>query len=66
MTMLSPVPASDPRVAPHNLEAEQALLGALRLTQRALGPVCSMPAQAPQRLDLTEKHIRMGHGTSDP
>jgi hypothetical protein len=45
---------------------EQGLLGALGLTQGTLGAVSPVPAQAPQRLDLAEKHIRMGHGRSAP
>ncbi|CAI8820027.1 hypothetical protein EMIT0357P_11222 [Pseudomonas marginalis] len=45
---------------------KQGLLGAPGLTQGALGAVSPVPAQAPQRLDFTEKHIRMGHGRSDP
>ena len=39
MTMLSPVPASDPRVAPHNLEAEQSTLGGMLLSQEAVAEV---------------------------
>jgi replicative DNA helicase len=37
--MLSPVPASDPRVAPHNLEAEQSTLGGMLLSQEAVAEV---------------------------
>lgn len=39
MAMLSPVPASDPRVAPHNLEAEQSTLGGMLLSQEAVAEV---------------------------
>ena len=39
MVMLSPVPASDPRVAPHNLEAEQSTLGGMLLSQEAVAEV---------------------------
>lgn len=39
MTMLSPVQASDPRVAPHNLEAEQSTLGGMLLSQEAVAEV---------------------------
>jgi hypothetical protein len=45
---------------------EQGLLGSLRLTQGALGPVSPMPAQAPQHFDFTKVHIRRGHEWSDP
>ena len=39
MTMLAHVPASDPRVAPHNLEAEQSTLGGMLLSQEAVAEV---------------------------
>ncbi len=39
MSMLAPVQASDPRVAPHNLEAEQSTLGGMLLSQEAVAEV---------------------------
>lgn len=42
MTMLQPVPASDPRVLPHNLEAEQSTLGGMLLSQEAVAEVFEM------------------------
>ena len=39
MSMLSTVTASDPRVAPHNLEAEQSALGGMLLSQEAVAEV---------------------------
>ncbi|MDE0867942.1 MAG: replicative DNA helicase [Aquiluna sp.] len=39
MSMLSTVTASDPRVAPHNLEAEQSTLGGMLLSQEAVAEV---------------------------
>ncbi|MEN9872121.1 MAG: replicative helicase [Actinomycetota bacterium] len=39
MTMLQPVPASDPRVLPHNLDAEQSTLGGMLLSQEAVAEV---------------------------
>jgi replicative DNA helicase len=39
MTMLQPVPAADPRVQPHNLEAEQSTLGGMLLSQEAVAEV---------------------------
>jgi replicative DNA helicase len=39
MSMLSSVTASDPRVAPHNLEAEQSTLGGMLLSQEAVAEV---------------------------
>ncbi|MEY3625005.1 MAG: replicative helicase [Actinomycetota bacterium] len=39
MTMLAPVPAADPRVAPHNLDAEQSTLGGMLLSQEAVAEV---------------------------
>ena len=42
MTMLQPVPASDPRVMPHNLEAEQSTLGGMLLSQEAVAEVFEM------------------------
>jgi replicative DNA helicase len=39
MSMLSAVTASDPRVAPHNLEAEQSTLGGMLLSQEAVAEV---------------------------
>ena len=39
MSMLSAVTASDPRVAPHNLEAEQSALGGMLLSQEAVAEV---------------------------
>ena len=39
MSMLSTVTASDPRVAPHNLEAEQSALGGMLLSQEAVAAV---------------------------
>jgi replicative DNA helicase len=39
MSMLAPVPAADPRVAPHNLEAEQSTLGGMLLSQEAVAEV---------------------------
>jgi replicative DNA helicase len=39
MSMLAPVTASDPRVAPHNLEAEQSTLGGMLLSQEAVAEV---------------------------
>jgi replicative DNA helicase len=42
MTMLQPVPASDPRVQPHNLEAEQSTLGGMLLSQEAVAEVFEM------------------------
>jgi replicative DNA helicase len=40
--MLQPVPASDPRVLPHNLEAEQSTLGGMLLSQEAVAEVFEM------------------------
>jgi replicative DNA helicase len=37
--MLQPVPASDPRVLPHNLDAEQSTLGGMLLSQEAVAEV---------------------------
>ncbi|MEY4995006.1 MAG: replicative helicase [Actinomycetota bacterium] len=42
MTMLQPVPASDPRVLPHNLDAEQSTLGGMLLSQEAVAEVFEM------------------------
>ena len=42
MTMLQPVPSSDPRVMPHNLEAEQSTLGGMLLSQEAVAEVFEM------------------------
>jgi len=42
MTMLQPVPASDPRVMPHNLEAEQSTIGGMLLSQEAVAEVFEM------------------------
>ena len=42
MTMLQPVPASDPRVMPHNLDAEQSTLGGMLLSQEAVAEVFEM------------------------
>lgn len=39
MTMLAPVPAGDPRVMPHNLDAEQSTLGGMLLSQEAVAEV---------------------------
>jgi replicative DNA helicase len=39
MSMLAPVTAADPRVAPHNLEAEQSTLGGMLLSQEAVAEV---------------------------
>lgn len=39
MSMLAPVPSSDPRVAPHNLDAEQSTLGGMLLSQEAVAEV---------------------------
>jgi len=39
MSMLAPVTASDPRAAPHNLEAEQSTLGGMLLSQEAVAEV---------------------------
>jgi replicative DNA helicase len=39
MSMLAPVPASDPRVVPHNLDAEQSTLGGMLLSQEAVAEV---------------------------
>ena len=39
MTMLAQVPASDPRVTPHNLDAEQSTLGGMLLSQEAVAEV---------------------------
>ncbi|MDA7799284.1 replicative DNA helicase [Aquiluna sp.] len=39
MSMLAPVQASDPRGAPHNLEAEQSTLGGMLLSQEAVAEV---------------------------
>lgn len=39
MTMLSPVPSGDPRVMPHNLDAEQSTLGGMLLSQEAVAEV---------------------------
>jgi replicative DNA helicase len=39
MSMLAPVTESDPRVAPHNLEAEQSTLGGMLLSQEAVAEV---------------------------
>jgi len=39
MSMLAPAIASDPRVAPHNLEAEQSTLGGMLLSQEAVAEV---------------------------
>ncbi len=39
MSMLAPVPAADPRVVPHNLEAEQSTLGGMLLSQEAVAEV---------------------------
>lgn len=39
MTMLQPVAPSDPRVLPHNLEAEQSTLGGMLLSQEAVAEV---------------------------
>lgn len=36
MSMLAPVPSADPRVAPHNLDAEQSTLGGMLLSQEAV------------------------------
>ena len=40
--MLQPVPASDPRVLPHNLDAEQSTLGGMLLSQEAVAEVFEM------------------------
>ncbi|EPJ89060.1 hypothetical protein CFT9_03944 [Pseudomonas sp. CFT9] len=45
---------------------KQGLLRTLGLTQGTLGPIGPVPAQAPQRLHLTEQYVRMGHGRSAP
>lgn len=42
MSMLQPVPASDPRVMPHNLEAEQSTIGGMLLSQEAVAEVFEM------------------------
>lgn len=42
MTMLQPVPAADPRVLPHNLDAEQSTLGGMLLSQEAVAEVFEM------------------------
>jgi replicative DNA helicase len=39
MSMLAPVPSADPRVAPHNLDAEQSTLGGMLLSQEAVAEV---------------------------
>lgn len=39
MTMLAPVPSGDPRVMPHNLDAEQSTLGGMLLSQEAVAEV---------------------------
>jgi len=40
MSMLAPVPSADPRVVPHNLDAEQSTLGGMLLSQEAVAEVC--------------------------
>lgn len=42
MTMLAPVPSGDPRVMPHNLDAEQSTLGGMLLSQEAVAEVFEM------------------------
>ena len=42
MTMLQPVPSSDPRVMPHNVEAEQSTIGGMLLSQEAVAEVFEM------------------------
>jgi replicative DNA helicase len=39
MSMLAPVPSADPRVVPHNLDAEQSTLGGMLLSQEAVAEV---------------------------
>ena len=39
MSMLAPVPAQDARVAPHNIEAEQSVLGGMMLSEEAVAEV---------------------------
>ena len=39
MSMLAPVRSADPRVAPHNLDAEQSTLGGMLLSQEAVAEV---------------------------
>ena len=46
MSMLAPVAASEARVAPHNLEAEQSTLGGMLLSEEAVAEVIEITSGA--------------------